>query len=223
MNVAILFSGQFRTLEQTAPTWREILRGTDVYLHTTPPDDPQQGAAWLGVPRERCWTLSEPAVIPPAPPGLVCLRPETKVPDCMAALWKLTRSFAMVPNPERYDLLVRARYDHEVCVRPEPWTWFDPAKLTVPYWCNWFGVQDQFVVGGPAVMRRFYARMDDLPAYVRHRPYHPEVFTADFLAQHGIPVARTNFLANRLRLNGERDGPCWATAFRDVPPHSILA
>ena len=61
-------------------------------------------------------------------------------------------------RPQRYEWVVRGRLDGLWKAPPPPLSSLDPNAFTIPYGCNWWGVNDRFGVGGPraaeAAMRR---------------------------------------------------------------------
>ena len=106
----------------------------------------------------------------------------------------------------------------EITRPPEPLDSLDPHFIYIPKFANWYGYNDRFAIGPPALMDLYMNRFKDLDTYFdAGGTFHPESFLAWQLRRHHIAVARTNITFNLLRMDGSRDGHYWNRQWCDVP------
>ena len=117
-----------------------------------------------------------------------------------------------------YDWILRLRTDMEITHPPEPLESLDPHFIYIPKFANWYGYNDRFAIGPPALMDVYMNRFDILDTYFdAGGTFHPEALLAWQLRRHHIPVARTAIRFNLLRMDGSRDGHYWNPQWCDVP------
>ena len=226
MKIAAIFSGQFRTFDWCWPSQRKLFdpcrkAGHDVSLFflTT---DTNDGAIEQVVGKDFRSIVT------------VTAEPDFKDADGkytrhgagvrgvapnMKQLWSLKQSFLAIPEPNKYDLIVRMRYDLEILHPGAPLFLYSRRHITVPCFCNYWGYNDRYYAAPPDMMRTCAMRLDAVNAFYKDNPWHMETHMGWTVKTNNIPVARSSVLFNLLRSDGKRDGLYAEDKWGDVPFH----
>jgi hypothetical protein len=210
--IAVLISGQMRTLDKTVTSIKECYPNADFFVHAV--QDKDSDKAFLLRPKALCiepqsemserkeytWQL-----------GRGC----QGVQGVLKQLWGLDRCWQLYESSGvQYDWVVRCRADLKILKRSEDPHQLPPA-VYIPKFCNFFGYNDRFAFGPHAAMKRYFTRRTLLDQYINEgNIFHPESFLAWTLK--GLPVARTNVVFSTLRENGVLTQPVYKAEWADV-------
>ena len=210
MKVVVIIAGQMRTAEHCAPGIRAIYPGASFVVHA--PLDENAEKAFLFRPAV---TLIEPQ--PELPERhqytLQVGRGCNGVQRNLRQLWGNQRAWkAFEMSGIEADVIVRCRPDLLFYRPPEP-----PEAdefLHVPTHSNFWGINDRFAWGSPAIMRRYFNRLDRLDEYIDAGGiFHAESFLGWAMA--GVRVSRSQAIHASLRGDGTVDEPIWSDPWGD--------
>jgi len=202
MKAAVLISGQMRTADQCAAGIRQVYPDVPFVVHAVADDDAEKAFLFR--------------------PAVTVIEPQHEMPERREYSWQIDRGCHGVQRVLKQlwglrrvwqvfeasgieaDVIVRCRPDIAFSVPPEP----PAAGFWVPWFANWFGLNDRFAFGDREVMQRYFTRLDRLDQYIdEHRPFHPESFLDWAMAD--VPVSRSRAIFSTIRPDGSRDEPVW--------------
>ena len=217
--LAVLVSGQMRTLDRTVDSIKAALPGADFFVHAVQDQD-----------SDKAFLLR---------PKALCIEPQHEMPErkeyswqmgrgchgvqgVLKQLWGMERCWRLFESyGEEYDWIVRCRADLMFLAPPEPLEKLGPA-VYIPKFCNFFGYNDRFAFGPTTAMKRYFTRLRHLDEYIDARNiFHPESFLAWTLKD--VLVRRTQAIFSTLRPNGVLTTPAYKAEWGDVIEERVCA
>ena len=209
MKTAVLISGQMRTADQCAAGIRQVYPDVPFVVHAVADDDAEKAFLFR--------------------PAVTVIEPQQEMPERREYSWQIDRGCHGVQRVLKQlwglrrvwqvfeasgieaDVIVRCRPDIAFSVPPEP----PAAGFWVPWFANWFGLNDRFAFGDREVMQRYFTRLDRLDEYIDAGGiFHPETFLG--WAMQGIHAESTRAVFATVRPDGTRDEPAWHENAGDI-------
>lgn len=222
LRVAVLVSGQTRTLARTWPQWYGVIvkpYNADVYCYCT---EPERAEEVRGILRPKTMT-AEPDRTHPEYDWQKKLGPGNHSAQALLRQWYcLMRVYGLVAGV--YDWYIRLRTDLLHVYGPEPLDKLTPDAVYIPWFCNWGvtqfgGYNDRFAVVPARYAEPYFHRFEVVSEFVRQTGMlHAETLLKWSMQTQGVPIARTNVVFNTLRDNGYMDPPHCITQYGDVAP-----
>ncbi len=229
MKIAVCFSGQVRTFQENAPGLRAMFAAAadgeaNVHyfgaLHA-------EDAAWAGLWPWQAVIVERMERVPRFHhPALGHPRNKEHPEFCLWQQWQGVMSVGQLLGlhewlrGERYDWVVRCRFDLAVRAPMERLATLAPAAAYFPRCDNWYGLNDRFAFGPPVLMEHYWTFPREVGRYLIE-PITPKIAGEGFLAQHlrarGVPIARTAAVLVTNRGGGVLDKPVYHPAHGDVP------
>lgn len=213
--VAVLFSGQCRSLDVCYKNILDTFRGCDIFMHTYLDEDSHK--ADLLNPM-RC--VIEPDKQMPERKeytfkvGRYC----HGVQGVLKQLWTLKRSYEIYLNSGlTHDWIIRCRPDLFFTSKLEDdiYTW--GCDLILPKFSNWWGYCDRFAIMRPGFAKAYFTRLNDIDNYIDDGGiFHPETFLKAAMDKTNCVVSRTSLTFDTVRKNGELVKPTYDDIYGDI-------
>ena len=165
-NVALLISGQCRTLDKTFVSIKNAFPNSDIFIHTTIDEDSHK--AELLAPT-RCFV--EPTKTMPEKKeytyqvGKWC----NSVQGTLKQLWGLKRVYDIYKNSNmKHDLVVRCRPDMLFTKNIDILNDYD-FDVLLPKFDNWWGYNDRFAILKNDVAEKYFNQLDRLDEYIENK------------------------------------------------------
>jgi len=198
-DVALLFSGQCRTLEKCLDSIHRIFsKETDKFCHVNLDEDSHK--VELLDPLS-CVIETAPLFMPERKEYHTQKPREVQVQSMLKQLWGLKRTWEVyAQSKKKHKWIVRCRYDIEFVNDLEDFYGWD-CDLIVQKHNNWFGYNDQFGIMRYEVAERYFMRLNLLDSYIDGGGiFHPERFLN--ATMESLNIQRTNLLHNLVCKNG---------------------
>jgi len=212
-DIALLFSGQVRTLDVCLDSIKRVFPDSDVYAHAYSDEDTPK------------LELLDPvrAVIEPSKE-----MPERKeytwqtgrwcygVQGMLKQLWSLKRSWEIYANTKhQHKWIARCRYDIQYFSQLEPDIESWDCDIILPKHDNWWGYNDRFGIIKYEVAERYFTRLNFLDAYInKGGTMHHETFFKSVMEPYR--VMRTNLTHKTIRKDGTVVEPTYRADCGDI-------
>jgi hypothetical protein len=214
MKIGIVMTGEFRTLRQCWPKISELFKGhsTELVIVSTEPRKAND-----------FWEVAGPHRLVITPRHAVKMGHKTgwwhkHHFSGIEQMWQ-NHDIADFIEAMQCDVMCRLRPDLHIMSDIEPMESFRHG-VYVPKFSNWGGVNNQFMIGSPWIVKRYFRRHVRLFDY-RGEPG-DEKYLKWFFEQEGICVKRTDLVFSLLRENGSTDGPRYDSG-GDIAPNGTIA
>jgi hypothetical protein len=215
MKVALLVQGLYRTFDRCWPRWWSYLEpySPDIFMLSHELDRLDDitrlpgniNAHFAPDDSQLEWNYGSRLGI-----GVKSLQVDLRQLRDLARLSEIVKE-----TGKEYDWIIRLRTDLDLIIMPEPLEELDPAYCYVPCHCNWFGLNDRFMIGPPALVHTALQRYHQLPEYfAQGNPFHMETFLAWTMKDSPVRRTRTTFGVWRKE---QRDPPYYNAQWGDVP------
>ena len=195
-DVALLFSGQCRTLEKCVESIHRIFsKETDKFCHVNLDEDAHK----VELLDPLCCVIESLSRRMPVSRKMHEQRArETRAQQMLQQLWGLKRTWEVyAQSKKKHKWVVRCRYDIEFVNDLEDFYDWD-CDLIVQKHNNWFGYNDQFGIMRYEVAERYFTRLNLLDSYIdRGGRLHPERFLK--ATMESFNIQRTDLLHNIVR------------------------
>jgi len=146
------------------------------------------------------------------------------VQQVLRMFWAMEESYKLMEKVQAergtpYDWVIRLRPDTLFFSDIEDLSTCDPTACYLPTFCNYWGYQDRFAFGGPAVMKTYHDKLALIDDYIAQGGiYHPESMLKWMIDRVNTPVRRTEIMFDTLRKNGQRIRAVWDATYGDPIP-----
>lgn len=210
--VALLFSGQVRTLELCTPSIRSVFPDCDVYAHAYGDENAPKAE------------LLDPVRLVIEPQREMPERKEYTwqvskwcygVQGVLKQLWSLKRVYEIYANAGgAHEWVVRCRYDIQYDGKLENFMEWN-CDIILPKHDNWWGYNDRFAILRKDKAANYFLRYNQLDTYINHGgEMHPESFLKYTCKEYS--VCRTKLQVKTIRSNGNVDTPTYRLECGDV-------
>lgn len=230
MRVAVLMSGQFRTLDKCWDSMHKhvwsVVGKYNLFIHLAPCTFHEQAIA------QSLWPRALLIEANPIFPDHGWKRPETRCCSTLTSdllqLYGQKQVNAMMRSVEEqegpYDWVIRMRTDTLFTHPMEDLAECDPSCIYIPKFCNFWGYNDRFAFGGSGPMNAYMNKFYDVHRQMS-RPgalFHAEGVLKEAIDHAGITVKRTDAQFGLLRPLGKIDGPVYDAEQGDIMPEGNL-
>ena len=203
--VAVLVSGQMRTLDQTYNRIMHLFQDADFYIHTSLDEDSKKAK------------LLKPKVFYCEPQYEMPERIEYStqigrgcngVQRVLKQLWGLERVWEIYENTgDQHDIIVRLRPDtffvNTQLENLKTLSENDKEYLHVPIFSSYNGLNDRFAFGNKKSMSIYFNRLKFLDSYIDKKGiFHPETFLLWTVINFSIKIKYTKTVFTILRKDG---------------------
>jgi len=210
--LALLFSGQARTLDVCLSSIKTTFPTAEVFAHAYLDEDSSKVEL---LDPTRC--IIEPAKEMPERKeytwqvGRWCYG----IQGMLKQLWSLKRVWEIYSySNKKHKWIARCRYDVQYTGQLEDfWNW--DCDLILPKHDNWWGINDRFAIMKYEVAEMYFTRLNVFDEYVNNSGMvHPETFLKKVTEQ--LNIARTNLIAETVRKTGEVVKPTYRADCGDI-------
>lgn len=213
--VAVLFSGQCRSLDACYKNILETFQGCDIFMHTYLDEDSYKADLLNPI---RC--VIEPDRQMPERKeytfqvGRYC----HGVQGVLKQLWTLKRSYEIYKNSNlQHEWIVRCRPDIFFTSKLEDDIYSWECDLILPKFSNWWGYCDRFAIMKSSVAASYFNRLDIIDRYINDGGiFHPETFLKVAIDETGCVIKRTSVTFDTVRKNGELVKPTYGESYGDI-------
>jgi hypothetical protein len=208
--IAVLVSGQMRTLDKTYDRIMNIFQGADFYIHSVLDEDSKK--AKLLKPKifycEPQYEMPE-RIEYSTQIGRGC----SGVQRVLKQLWGLEKVWEIYENSgDQHDIIVRLRPDtffvNKKLENLKNLSEEDKEYLYVPIFCSYGGVNDRFAFGNRKLMSIYFNRFKFLDFYIDKKGmFHPETFLLWTILNFNIKMKYTKTVFTTLRKDGTHVEP----------------
>jgi hypothetical protein len=218
MKIAILMSGEMRTLDVCAPSFtKHILEPlqahAEVSIHCAAAADSNAHKAYEFLPFGSNIVIDEQPWIDEANYILRSGKGVCGIQSVLKQFWSWRRAWEIAESTE-FDFAVRVRADtlyYSPIESPDTW---HTETLYCPRFSSFWGICDRFGYGDRETMRRYHTILDRLDEFMNDGAiFHPESLVPRAV---GFPLARSDVLFATVRDNGELRPPAFMREIGDV-------
>lgn len=208
--VAVLVSGQMRTLDKTCDTIMDLFQDADFYIHAVLDEDSKKAK------------LLKPKIFYCEPQQEMPERIEysiqigrgcSGVQRVLKQLWGLEKVWEIYQDSgDKHDIIVRLRPDtfflNKKLENLKTLSQEDKEYLHVPIFSSYGGLNDRFAFGGTKCMSHYFNRFKLLDFYIdQHGIFHPETFLLWSMINFDIKIKYTKTVFTTLRKDGTHIQP----------------
>lgn len=219
MKIAILMSGQMRTLDVCADSFRRCVLDpmsaeADVTVYCAAAADEDAHKAYEHLPAGSRISIDEQPTLDEANYLLRSGKGVCGVQSVLKQFWSWLRVWELAQGDD-FDFAVRVRGDAMYYNPVESSTSWKKNTLYVPRFSSFWGVCDRFGYGDREIMRKYHTILERLPEFMdAGAAFHPESLV---IRATDCAIERTNVLFSTVRNTGEVRPPQFLREIGDVP------